>query len=348
MKKRKIVDENKIGVFGRIKRKISDWFYDLSVLHAEKLRKNDKVKKTSIKGRKFQRRVFYFAVAALPVLHYLVFYVGVNFNSVLLAFKEWKIVDGDLVAVWGGLTNFKAISDTFFYGTELKSMLANSLLYYGVGLFVGVPLALFFSYYIYKKYYFSEFFRIMLFLPSMISSVVTVFMYKYMIDHGLVQFAALFGKEIMPPLSEPQLRQTFVIFFNIMMSFGTNILMYASAMTRIPVSVVEYATLDGVKPFREFITITIPLIFDTLSTFLIVGISGIFTNQANIYTMFALTADSTIAPLGYHLFTLTNMGTTETNFPYAAALGLIFTAIAIPLTFGLRWVLDKINPDVQY
>ncbi len=340
-------DTQKVNIFSRALAKVKGFFYDVKVKIHQKFG-NKKPKTALSKNRKVKRRIFYYSIALLPILHYLIFYIGVNFNSIMLAFKKWEMVDGNMETVWGGAINFKSIFDNFVYGTELKDMLTNSLIYYVVGLIVGVPLALFFSFYIYKKYFFSEFFRIVLFLPSMISSVVTVFMYKYMIDHGLVDLAAEFGKEIMPPLSEPQFRRTFVILFNIIMSFGTNILMYASAMTRIPVSVVEYARLDGVKPFREFISITIPLVFDTLSTFLIVGISGIFTNQANIYTMFSNTADSTIAPLGYHLFLLTNMGTTETNFPYAAALGLIFTAVAIPLTFGLRWLLSKVNPDVQY
>ena len=345
--KKRFEDENKMSVFGRMAKRISGFFYDLSVRHAEKLRRKNKGKQASVRSRKFNRRVFYICVAVIPTLHYLIFYIGVNFNSVLLAFKEWRMVDGELKTVWGGFVNFEKAFDNFFNGTELKNMLWNSLTYYFIGLIVGIPLALLFSYYIYKKYFFSEFFRIVLFLPSMISSVVTVFMYKYMVDHGIVQLMALFDRNIMPPLSEPQYQKGLVIIFNTVMSFGANILMYASAMTRIPVSVVEYAALDGVGPFREFITITIPLIFDTISTFLIVGISGIFTNQANLYTMFCNIASSNTASLGYHMFLLTNLGTTEDNFPYAAAMGLIFTAIAIPLTFGLRKILDKVNPNVQ-
>ena len=139
-----------------------------------------------------------------------------------------------------------------------------------------------------------------------------------------------------------------VLVFNTIMGFGTGVLMYASAMTRIPVSVVEYAELDGVTPFKEFISITIPLVFDTITTFLIVGIAGIFTNQYNIYTLFHDGAGTNVASFGYHLYILVNLGTSEANFPYAAALGLLCTFAAVPLTFLMRWGLGKLNPDVQY
>ena len=342
--KNKIVNDEKISVFGKISRKIKDFFYDLSVKRASK----KPVKPVSIKSNNFNRKVFYYSMVAIPFLHYLIFYIGVNFNSILLAFKEMKLVNDIVVTDWGGFINFTTFFNNFIFGTELKNMLVNSLIYYFVGLIVGVPCALIFSYYIYKKYFFSEFFRVILFFPSMISSVVTVFMYKYLIDYGVVEFVGLFNVEIMPPTGEPIYMRSIVIFFNIMMGFGVNILMYSSAMTRIPISVVEYAALDGVRPFREFLTITIPLIFDTISTFLIVGVSGIFINQVNLYAMYDRFAGSNISTLGYHLYVLTVHDTDGVNYPYAAAMGLIFTVIAVPITFGARWFFGEINPDVQY
>ena len=337
------IKEDKISGFGRMIAKIKDWFYNLSVLTASKKKKEY----TSIRSRNFNRKIFYWCIVAIPVLHYFIFYICVNVNSILLAFRNWSIVDGQRTLVWVGVENFKIFFNNFIFGTELRNMLSNSSLYYLIGMIVGLPCALFFSFYIYKKYFLSEFFRVMLFLPSMISSIVTVLMYKYLVENGVVEIFSIFGKEMLSPMDNPEYQRIIVIIFNIIMSFGVNILMYSSAMTRIPVSVVEYAQLDGVKPMREFLTITIPLIFDTLSTFLIVGISGFFVNQANLYAMFGHAATSDVATLGYKMFVLTT-DPTETTFPEAASMGITFTLIAIPITFGVRWVLNKINPNVQY
>ena len=347
--KTKKIKEDKVTVFGRIKRKISDKFYDLSVCIAEKTKKKKpKIVVNTVASEKKKQTIFYFALIALPFIHYLIFYIGVNFNSILLAFSEYKDVNGQAQHVLSGFSQFKAIFENLRYGDQLRQMIGNSLIYYGVHLIVGIPLALFFSFYIYKKYFFSEFFRVMLFLPSIISSVVTVFMYTNMVEHGVVDTFYMFGKEIPYPMGNPNFQIYAVLIFNTIMGFGTGVLMYASAMTRIPVSVVEYAELDGVSPFKEFIFITIPLVFDTISTFLIVGIAGIFTNQYNIYTLFHVQAENNVASLGYHLYVLVNLGNSEANFTYAAALGLLCTFVAVPLTFAMRWLLGKINPDVQY
>ena len=120
-------------------------------------------------------------------------------------------------------------------------------------------------------------------------------------------------------------------------------------MRRIPVSVVEAAKLDGVKPMREFFTISLPLIFDTISTFLIIGIAGFFTNQASLHALYSRAAEEyrEVRTLGYQLFIYAQFGSKQETYPYAAALGLCCTLVAFPLTMLLRWALDKVNPDVQ-
>ena len=59
--------------------------------------------------RKF---LFYVGFIALPVVQFAVFYVGVNFNSILLAFRDYTYADG---YGWAGFDNFKrlfAMADT--------------------------------------------------------------------------------------------------------------------------------------------------------------------------------------------------------------------------------------------
>lgn len=84
------------------------------------------------------------------------------------------------------------------------------------------------------------------------------------------------GKTMMPTL----------IFYNIFLSFGVNVLMYSSAMSSIDDSVIESASLDGVTPIREFWSIVVPLIFPTLATFLVVGVAAMFTDQAQLFALF--------------------------------------------------------------
>ena len=345
---RKKFERDEVGVFGRIKRKIGDFFYGISVKMHDKKQASGKVKTGTMKQKRRNQLIFYWALMALPIVQYCIFYIGVNFNSILLAFKQYRVTANVVYYDWEGIGQFKLFFENFFYGTALKQMLENSLIFYFFGLFITMPISLIFSFYIYKKFAGCEFFRIVLFLPSIISAVVNVFMYQFLLDVAIPELLwRWFDVEMMPVSGEADMRMTVTLIYNFLMAFGTNILMYSSAMSRIPESVVEYAAIDGVSPVREFFSITIPLIFDTISTFIVVGIAGIFTNQAHVYALYANNAGMEVQTFGYHLFTLINLGDSVENYCYAAAIGLTFTIIVFPLTMLVQKLLDKVNPNVQ-
>ena len=72
------------------------------------------------------------------------------------------------------------------------------------------------------------------------------------------------------------------------------------------------------------------------------GVATIFTNQ---YNLFLFDASATWRSLGYYMYLLA--GETvghEQEIPKVAALGLILTVIAIPLTFIVKWALEKYGP----
>lgn len=333
------------NVFSRIKGCISDFFYGISVKMHNKKPNGNKCKVTQSSVRK-KELIFYFSIVLLPLIQYFIFYICINFNSVLLAFKQYKVVGGKQSWEYAGFDNFARFIKDFFNGGDLTILAKNSLIVYAFGLLITTPFSLVFSFYIYKKYLFSEFFRVLLYLPSIISSVVTVFMYKYMLDVGLPAFGKIFGLTIASPLSGTANMMPAILFFVFICGFGMNTIMYSSAMTRIPVSVVEYAQIDGVSAVREFFSITMPLIFSTLSTFIIVGIAGFFTNQAFLFEMFGKNANVKVQTFGYYLFMLTYSG--EANYPYAAAGGLVFTIVAVPLTYLVKSLLDKVDPNVAF
>jgi len=285
----------------------------------------------------------------LPLLQLLIFYFVVNANSILLAFQQYDIDTATFK--WAGLANFKQL----FYNLSLEGDplvvgFKNSLLLYAVSLVVGVSCALLFSFYIYKKQFMSEFFRVVLFLPQILSTVVMVIIFKYFTDSAIPEyFKQFFGVRITGVLSQNSTRWGAIIFFNIWVSFGTNVLMYTSAMSRIPQEITEYASLDGVSTFREFFYITLPLIYSTITAFLIIGITTIFTSQAALYEFFggATLSDQNLYTIGFYLFYYVLKSEGFNNYAYASAAGIIATFIAAPLTLGFRALLEKFDPSTE-
>jgi ABC-type sugar transport system permease subunit len=337
--------DGKLNIFSRLKKAIGDRIYNLQVKIHSKIGHRQK---SVTKARK-RELLFYIAFMAIPVIQFCIFYIGVNFNSILLAFQRYDVNTGKYF--FYGLQNF----DQFFFdlalpGSPLNVSIFNSLIVYA-GTLGATMLSLLFSFYIYKKKTGSQAFRIILFLPSIISTIVLVILYKYFLERAVPEAAkSIFGLTVRGPLGNSETRFATIVIYNIWVGFGTGVLIYTGAMTRIPPDVTEYASLDGISNIKEFFYITLPLIYPTLSAFLTVGVAGIFINQAHLYDFFGDNLpDSSLYTIGYFLFRkVIGRGTSFSNYPYASAAGIVFTLIAAPITIFVKWALEKLGPSTEY
>jgi len=307
---------------------------------------------------KTRRLLFYVVFMAVPVTQFCIFYIGVNFNLVMLAFKKYEVNR----YVWHGFDNFtKIIRDLTSAGSVLNVSIINSLIVFAVGLFAGLPLALFFSYYIYKKRTGSRFFRVILFLPSIISVIVMVVLFRYFVGEAIPAFVEKVFKTIIPGPLDPSTGFSMIfgtiVFFGVWSGFGVSVLLYTGAMARIPPEITEYAAIDGVSDIQEFFYITLPMIYPTVTAFMVIAVANIFISQANLYEFYGddfTLPDSKLTTIGFYLFRTVMSGTTGgvgTGFevyPYAAAGGVIFTLIAAPLTLLVKWGLEKLGPKAEY
>lgn len=287
--------------------------------------------------------IFYSLMMLFPVVQFAIFYIGVNFNSFLMAFQRIDIAENTITWTF---QNFQQIWLELTEQNTLLQVSRVSLLSYALLLVIGTPLGLLFSYYIYKKLPFAGGFRVILFLPSIISAVVMVTIFQFYVERAVPAYVeALFGKTIQGLLTNIHSRYAVIIFYNIWIGFGTGVLLYSNGMTNISQDVVESAHLDGADGVKEFWYITLPLVYPTLSTFLITGVAGIFTNQLNLYSFYGVSAPVGVQTFGYYLYTQTQAATSDTAYPRLAAIGLILTVIAVPLTLIVKWALEKFGPS---
>ena len=132
--------------------------------------------------------LFYCLISAFPLLQFSIFYLGVNVNSFLLAFKSYDAFTG--VMTWVGFDNIVEALRAMTSQYELVTAAKNSIIAYVCGLVVGVPLALLFSYYIYKKKFLGGFFRVILFLPSILSAIAMSVIFYYFAERALPAYTA--------------------------------------------------------------------------------------------------------------------------------------------------------------
>ena len=294
--------------------------------------------------RNSKRNIYYFCIMALPILQFLIFYVYVNIDSVMMAFSSYEVALGGYNRAFT-LGNFK---EAFALLKARPALFGNSLIMFCVQMFISYPLALFFSNYIYKKWPASGFFKTILFMPQLISGLVYGIIYSFLVT-DCYKFISGDTLTLLDPNRENMARTT-VIVFNVLMSFGVNVLLFSGSMSNINVSVVESAHLDGANNFQEFVYITLPAIYGTFVQLFIVTLSGIFTNQMGLMALYQ-GKDNALSTIGYYMYlqTLWSPGLTgdvgQILYPVLSAMGLILTLVVVPITLTTRKVLMKVGPS---
>lgn len=294
--------------------------------------------------------VFYIAMLAFPIIQFCVFYIGVNFNSILMCFQNFDPKTGEVV----GYTtdNIVKAVKLFFTNVEgLPDKLSFSIVMSVIVVGITTPLCLLFSFYIAKKHFGSSMFRVFLFLPSILSSLVLVTIYQFFVERGVPDLAfTWWGKEIEGIMQNKDTRFFGLVFFNVWFAFGGNMLIYSNAISGISPEIVESANLDGATGIKEFIYISFPMIWNTFSTFMVVSITGIFTNQFNLFSFYQSWAPEELQTLGYYLYKETQLNTisnAKISFSHLSSLGIIITCFTLPLAIITRKIMAKVGPSID-
>lgn len=306
--------------------------------------------------------IFYSLLMIWPIAQFIVFYIGVNFNTILMAFQ--KIDVNGKIEKWG-LFNFIHSNDkdasmadgvlVWMFNGGLKSeffvMLWSSIKFYVYSSIISIPLGLFFANYIYKKFPCWGTFRVMLFLPSILSGVVMGMIYKLFCDNAIPAIVQAITKseEVLSILQTKNTQFGALLFFNLWISFGTTVLMYSNKMSAMDAEISEAAQIDGATGLKEFWHVTLPYVYPTLSVFLITGFAGILSNQCNLYNIYRGGADPELKTIGYWLFVEVSnkygSGNNVSGLPFYSAFSVVITLVIVPLTFLVRWALDKFGPS---
>ena len=304
----------------------------------------ESIKKRRLSAKKRKDIIFYCVFLAYPLLQFIIFYIGVNFNSILLSFENYDLNTSSYYFV--GIENFRMVLHNLFSQAIFRYALWNSLLAYAVN-FAMIPLSLLFSYYMFKKFPLAGVYKVMLFLPSIVSSFVMMTVFRFFVEQALPTLLRDMGINLeLGLLSNSDTQLGTIIFYNMWVGFGGSILMYLGAMNTISDSVIESAQLEGAGFFSEFFRIVLPLCYQTIVTFIVVGVAGIFNNQLGLFAFYQQFAPPRLHTFGYILYIRT-LGSSYADYPELACMGILFTLVAVPVTLIVKYLLNKFGPSVD-
>ena len=303
-----------------------------------------------------KRNLFLFSLLFIPMLHFLIFWVYVNIRTISLAFMKWDTFEN--VYRFVGLDNFKSEIKTYLAAPEHLNLYFNSFRAIPINI-ACLVLAIIIGYAFSKHIRGERVFRIIFYLPSMISIVILTLCFRYMFTYNANMWegpaATLLrtigvnweGWEV--TTKDPAVINRIwllVSIFCVWASAGINIILMSSAMSRIPEEVIESAKLDGVGFWRELFQIHIPLIMPTISVFLVNSVMAV--SAFYIQPMLILKeADSTFKTVGWFMFQQTQSAQNG-DLPTVSTVGFFMTVAVSALIIIVRKITDKITPDVDF
>ena len=298
-----------------------------------------------IKNFVFGKSLFIIIMLAPMIFHLVLFWGGVQFESIELAFVDEK---GRFTLKWFEfvINSIAARGGDAQIAKIIPQAIKNTFTFFLVNM-AQVPLQIFTAYLINKKMIGYKFVRAFLWMPPALASLLLTIMFQQllMVDGPLLTL--LKGKwhlNIATPLIMNYPMQV-IIFHDVWKSLGSGLILWLGAMGRIPDELKEAAWMDGITPIKEFVYIYFPLIWPTFTTFITLQIVGILGSEGSVFLF--TEGNYGTWTLSYWLFHVVYKGQLN-SYGIAAALGIMMTIVTIPLVVAGRLFINRFGGEVEY
>jgi multiple sugar transport system permease protein len=270
------------------------------------------------------------------LIGFLAFTAGPLLVSFFLSFTQWDIVRPPQ---WVGLANYiRMFSDDQLFRTSLGVTFAYVLMSVPLQLVVGLALALLLNAGVRGM----NIFRTIFYLPAVLSGVAVALMWIWILhpDLGVANgLLGLVGIEGPGWFWDQRWALPSVVLMRLW-SVGGGAVIYLAGLQNIPPHLYEAAAIDGAGRWRQFWSITLPLLTPTLFFQLIV----IMIDAFRIFTeAYVITKGGPLNATYFYMLYLYEEAFQNFNMGYASALGWVLTVITAAAAFVLfrtsnRWV----------
>ena len=284
----------------------------------------------------FKRTGFIFVCVVPAVVLFTIFMLVPTFNVFRLSLYQRSTFNPNEVFI--GLKNFEMLlKDTTF----IRSMQNMLLLIVMVTVFTMTTALVFAGILTREKLRGQDFFRIVFYIPNILSVVVIsgIFSAIYDIDRGLLNsILNLFGKEGILWKGEEHVVMSLVIAM-VWQAIGYYMVMYMASMSAVPASLYESAGLDGAGRVTQFFQITIPLIWTNIRTTLTFFIISTI-NMAFLFVS-AMTGGGPNNASNVALLYMYNQKNLGGGYGYAMAIGVVIFLFSFALSALVNKVTER-------
>ena len=289
-------------------------------------------KKMSPKERNEERWAWLFVAPTMIGLIILNFYP--IFQTIYQSF--FKTGDFGKGNIFVGLANYQTVAQA----SETWQSFLNTIKYALIEVPFGIVIALILAVLLNKKCVGRSVYRTIFFLPMVCAPAAVAMVWKWMYNQQFGLLNNIFHTNI-AWISDPKIAWIFVGVIGVWSIIGYNMVLFIGGLQDIPGDFYEAARIDGASEFRQFLSITVPLLSPT--TFFIVqtriiGALTIFDLMFMVMdkTNVALTKVQSVVYLFYdYAFTKGNKG-------YGATLVVLLLIFIMILTVILQQAEKKL------
>ena len=217
-------------------------------------------------------------ILLLPaVLIFTLFVVLPIFGAGYLSFFKYK--------GYGPVVDFQGVSNYVWLFTKqtlnsfFEPALRNTALLLAVSLFVQLPLALVCALLIYRESRINSVYRLIFFLPFVLSEIATGLIWVYMLDGRYGIFAPLYEAFLGGPyflMEDKTWSFAAVLLALVWKYFGYHMIIYIAGLQGVPKELIESAEIDGASNWQAVLYVKIPLISYAIKLSLFFAILGSF------------------------------------------------------------------------
>ncbi|WP_303754446.1 carbohydrate ABC transporter permease [Enterococcus sp. S86.2] len=293
-------------------------------------------------NEKKQKKVFITLCLLPATLLVLIFMVYPTINVFFMSLFKWGGYSAEKTFV--GLDNFKTlIKDMAFF----RSFQNTILLIVIVTIFTLALALIFASILTREKFKGVNLFRIMFYIPNILSIVVIAAIFSAIYDPSSGLLNNLLSAVRLENLQQLWLGNQKIVIYSIgaaliWQAIGYYMVMYMASMASIPESLYEASALEGASAIQQFFTITLPLTWSTIRTTLTFFV--ISTINLSFLLVKAMTNGGPDGSTEVFLSYMYKQAYTNSSYGYGMAIGVV----VFTFSFILSAVLNKITKRDVY
>ncbi|MCK8488720.1 ABC transporter permease subunit [Paenibacillus sp. MBLB2552] len=279
----------------------------------------------------------------IPGIIYFVLFCYVPMLGIVIAFKDYHLMEGIADSPWVGMKYFNQLfSDPYFY-TVLKNTLLISLM----KLFFGFPMPILFAVLLneIRLAKFKRFVQTASYLPHFISWIALAGILESILslDGTVNSIFAFIGLDPIMFLSEPGYFRAVLVISDIWKEFGWGAIIYFAAIAGVDNSLHEAAAIDGATRLQRIRYITLPGIAFMVVIMLILSMANIlnagFDQIFNLYNSAVMEVSDIVDTYMYRV------GIQQVQYSLSTALGIFKSVVALVLIVVTNRLAKKLDSD---